>query len=105
MASVENCSCQNINPITIAAVVSSTARLADSDLIIVRRFEEVFIYRPTVLANLISQLFDKIEEGARIDGLSNVLIKACIQRAIAIVKHRIACDGNHGHRLITGKRS
>ena len=103
MASVENCSCQNISPITIAAVVSSTPRLADSDLRIVRRFDGVFIYRPTVLANLISQLFDKIEERAWIDWLSHVLIEAGIQRTSAVIKHGIACDGNHGHRLITGK--
>ncbi len=105
MASVANWRCQNINPIAIAAAESSTTRNADSDLRIVRRFDDVFIYRPTVPANLISQLFDKIEEGAGLDWLSNVLIKAGVQRAIAIVKHGIAGDGNHGHGLITGKRS
>ena len=105
MASVENWSCQKISPIAMAPVESSTARNADSDLRIERRYDEVFIYRPTVLGNLISQLFDKIEEGAGLDWLGHMLIEAGIQRAIAIIKHGIAGDGYHGDRLVTGKRS
>ena len=49
----------------------------------------------------ISQLFDKIEEGAGIDRLSYMLIESRGQRTRAIIKHRIAGHGYQRHRIIT----